>query len=539
MDCGSCHGQRLKPEFLAVLINDYNINQIANLSIDQAKVYFENLYSPRVLSAKELKIANTILKEIIQRLSFLHNVGLDYLTLDRRSASLSGGESQRIRLATQIGTSLTGVIYILDEPSIGLHQRDNDKLIQTLKDLRELGNTVLVVEHDEATMLASDYLIDVGPGAGEHGGQIIAQGTPAEVIANPKSITGQYLSGKRKIDTPKKYRQGNTKVLKILGATEHNLKNIDVVIPLAKLVAITGVSGSGKSTLMTDILATALNQKFYRAKTAPGAHRGIEGLHHIDKVINIDQSPIGRTPRSNPATYTGAFTPVRDLFTVLPESKLRGFKAGRFSFNVTGGRCEACSGDGSLKIEMQFLPDVYVECDVCHGQRYNKETLDVHYRGKNISEVLNMTVEEALEFFHNIPAIRQKLTSLNEVGLSYIKLGQSATTLSGGEAQRIKLATELSRRATGKTLYILDEPTTGLHFEDIKKLLQVLNRLVDKGNTVLIIEHNLDVIKSVDWIIDMGPEGGNAGGQIVAEGTPKEISKNKKSYTGHYLSKVI
>lgn len=539
LDCPSCHGQRLKPEFLAVLIDKLNINQISNLAINEAKEFFVNLNANKILSSKELKIATPILKEIVLRLSFLSNVGLNYLTLDRRSASLSGGESQRIRLATQIGTSLTGVIYILDEPSIGLHQRDNDKLIQTLKDLRDLGNTVLVVEHDEATMLASDYLIDVGPGAGEHGGQIIAQGTPAEIIKNPQSITGQYLSGKKKIDQPKKYRAGNAKSIKIIGATEHNLKNVDVEIPLAKLVAITGVSGSGKSTLMTDILANALNQKFYRAKTAPGAHKSIEGLNHLDKVIDIDQSPIGRTPRSNPATYTGAFTPVRDLFASLPEAKLRGFKAGRFSFNVSGGRCEACSGDGSLKIEMQFLPDVYVECDVCHGKRYNKETLDVHYRGKNISEILEMTVEDALEFFRNIPIIRQKLHSLNEVGLSYIKLGQSATTLSGGEAQRIKLATELSRRATGKTLYILDEPTTGLHFEDIKKLLQVLNRLVDKGNTVLIIEHNLDVIKSVDWIIDMGPEGGAEGGEVIAVGTPIQIAKNKKSYTGYYLSKTI
>ncbi|HRH22204.1 MAG TPA: excinuclease ABC subunit UvrA, partial [bacterium] len=514
-----------------------NIHQVSKLPINETRDYFQNLITDKKLNAKELKISSPILKEIILRLNFLSNVGLDYLTIDRRSASLSGGESQRIRLATQIGTSLTGVIYILDEPSIGLHQRDNDKLITTLKNLRDLGNSVIVVEHDEATMMESDYLIDIGPGAGEHGGQVIAVGTPAEVCANPKSLTGAYLSGKQKIQQPKKYRAGNGKSIKIIGATEHNLKNINVEIPLGKLVAITGVSGSGKSTMMTDILANALNQKFYRAKTAPGAHKSIEGLNNIDKVIDIDQSPIGRTPRSNPATYTGLFTPIRDLFASLPESKLRGFKTGRFSFNVTGGRCEACSGDGSLKIEMQFLPDVYVECDVCHGQRYNKETLDVHYKGKNISQVLNMTVEEAKDFFSNIPIVRQKLTTLNEVGLSYIRLGQSATTLSGGEAQRIKLATELSRRATGKTLYILDEPTTGLHFEDIKRLLVVLNKLVDRNNSVLIIEHNLDVIKSVDWIIDLGPEGGAGGGQIVATGTPTDVAKIKESYTGRYLKK--
>jgi len=539
LDCPTCHGQRLKKEFLAVSVAEHSIHQVSCLPINEAKEYFQKLTSEKKLNTKEQKIAGAILKEILLRLTFLSNVGLDYLTIDRRSGSLSGGESQRIRLATQIGTSLTGVIYILDEPSIGLHQRDNDKLITTLKNLRDLGNTVLVVEHDEATMMESDYLIDIGPGAGEHGGQVVAVGTPAEVIANPKSLTGAYLSGKQKINIPKKFRSGSGKSIKIIGATEHNLKNIDVEIPLGKFVAFTGVSGSGKSTLMTDILANALTQKFYRSKTTPGTHKSIEGLNHIDKVIDIDQSPIGRTPRSNPATYTGLFTPIRDLYASLPESKLRGFKTGRFSFNVTGGRCEACSGDGSLKIEMQFLPDVYVECDICHGQRYNKETLDIHYKGKNISQVLDMTVEEAKEFFHNIPIIRQKLTTLNEVGLSYIKLGQSATTLSGGEAQRIKLATELSRRATGKTLYILDEPTTGLHFEDIKRLLIVLNKLVDKGNTVLIIEHNLDVIKSVDWIIDLGPEGGQKGGEIVAIGTPPDIAKNKNSFTGTYLKKVL
>jgi excinuclease ABC subunit A len=464
---------------------------------------------------------------------------LDYLTLGRAANTLSGGEAQRIRLATQIGSALMGVIYILDEPSIGLHQRDNNKLIGTLKKLRDLGNTVLVVEHDETTMLAADWLIDVGPGAGEHGGQIVAQGTPLAIKKNAKSLTGQYLNGKKFIATPVKYRPSNGKSLKIIKASEHNLKNIDVEFPLGLFIAITGVSGSGKSTLMTDILANALNQKLYRSKQMPGKHEKIEGLENIDKVINIDQSPIGRTPRSNPATYTGAFTPIRDLFASLPEAKIRGYKTGRFSFNVPGGRCEACGGDGMVKIEMQFLPDVYVECEICHGKRYNKEALEIHYKDKNISDVLNMTVEEGLAFFKNIPAIEQKLFTLNQVGLSYVKLGQSATTLSGGEAQRVKLATELSRRATGKTLYILDEPTTGLHFDDIKKLLHVLNQLVDKGNTVLIIEHNLDVIKSVDWIIDLGSEGGDKGGEVVAQGTPRQVAKIKKSYTGQYLSKIL
>lgn len=539
LDCPSCHGQRLKPEFLAVTVGGQNIAAITTNSIAHNKAFFKQLENNDCLSVKEKKIAKTILKEIGTRLNFLSNVGLDYLTLNRRSGSLSGGEAQRIRLATQIGTSLMGVLYILDEPSIGLHQRDNDKLITTLKNLRDLGNTVIVVEHDEKTMLAADYLIDVGPGAGEHGGQIVAAGTPTDIKNHPKSITGAYLSGKKTIPLPKQYRTGSGKVIKIIGASEHNLKNIDVDLPLGKLVAITGVSGSGKSTLMTDILANALNKKFYRAKTPVGAHQDLIGLDSIDKVINIDQSPIGRTPRSNPATYTGAFTPVRDLFASLPEAKLRGYKAGRFSFNVQGGRCEACSGDGMIKIEMQFLPDVYVECDICHGRRYNKETLDIHYKGKNIAEILNMTVEEARGFFLHIPAINQKLATLSEVGLDYVKLGQSATTLSGGEAQRIKLATELARRATGKTLYILDEPTTGLHFEDIKKLLEVLNKLVDKGNSVLIIEHNLDVIKSVDWIIDLGPEGGENGGQLVGCGTPRDLVKLNNSHTGRYLKEII
>ncbi|MFA5359619.1 MAG: excinuclease ABC subunit UvrA, partial [Patescibacteria group bacterium] len=537
--CPTCGGKRLKPEMLAVKIADMSIYDISSKTIDQEKKFFNELTNSKTISARDKKIATQILKEICARLDFLSNVGLDYLTLGRTANTLSGGEAQRIRLATQIGSALMGVIYILDEPSIGLHQRDNNKLIGTLKKLRDLGNTVIVVEHDEATMLEADWLVDIGPGAGEHGGQIVAQGAPLAIKKNAKSLTGQYLSGKKFITAPVKYRAGSGKKLTIIKASEHNLKNIDVEFPLGMFIAITGVSGSGKSTLMTDILANALNQKLYRAKQAPGKHETIKGLENIDKVINIDQSPIGRTPRSNPATYTGAFTPIRDLFASLPEAKIRGYKTGRFSFNVPGGRCEACGGDGMVKIEMQFLPDVYVECEVCHGQRYNKEALEIHYKEKNISDVLNMTVEEGLEFFKNIPAIEQKLFTLNQVGLSYVKLGQSATTLSGGEAQRVKLATELSRRATGKTLYILDEPTTGLHFDDIKKLLHVLNQLVDKGNTVLIIEHNLDVIKSVDWIIDLGPEGGDKGGEIVAEGTPRQVANNKKSYTGQYLSKAL
>jgi excinuclease ABC subunit A len=537
--CPICQGKRLKPEILAVTIAGRSINQAADQSVVQAKQFFAGLADSGALSAREKKIGARIIKEICARLDFLSNVGLDYLTLARSANTLSGGEAQRIRLATQIGSSLQGVIYILDEPSIGLHQRDNNKLISALKKLRDLGNTVIVVEHDEATMIAADWLVDIGPGAGEHGGQIVAAGTPKEIKNNPKSLTGQYLSGQKSIPTPSKYRAGNGKTLTIIGANEHNLKNLDVEFPLGKFIAITGVSGSGKSTLMTDILAKALNQKLYRAKEAPGKHRRLEGLENIDKVIDIDQSPIGRTPRSNPATYTGVFTPIRDLFAALPEAKIRGYRAGRFSFNVPGGRCEACGGDGVIKIEMQFLPDIYVECDVCHGRRYNQEVLEIHYKGKNISQVLNMTVEEAMDLFKNIPTIQQKLATLNQVGLGYIKLGQSATTLSGGEAQRVKLATELSRRATGKTLYILDEPTTGLHFDDIKKLLQVLGQLVDKGNTVLIIEHNLDVIKSVDWIIDLGPEGGDKGGQIVAQGTPRQIAKNKKSYTGQYLGRIL
>jgi excinuclease ABC subunit A len=537
--CPKCHGKRLKPEVLGVLIEESSIYDVASKTIDEAKKFFEKLDTASSLTAKDKKIAAQIIKEIRARLAFLSNVGLDYLTLDRSAVTLSGGEAQRIRLATQIGSALVGVLYILDEPSIGLHQRDNSKLIQTLKELRDLGNSVVVVEHDEETIEASDFVVDVGPRAGIHGGEIVAVGTPQEIKANAKSLTGQYLSGKKSIPLTKKYRAGNGRSLKIVGASENNLKKIDVEIPLGKLVAITGVSGSGKSTLMNDILAKSLTKHFYGSKEEPGKHERIEGLHAIDKVIDIDQSPIGRTPRSNPATYTGAFTPIRDLFAALPEAKIRGYKSGRFSFNVPGGRCEACAGDGLVKIEMQFLPDVYVECEVCHGKRYNKEALEIYYKGKNIYDVLDMTVEEAMNFFENVPAIYQKIAMLYEVGLGYIKVGQSATTLSGGEAQRVKLATELSRRSTGKTLYILDEPTTGLHFDDIKNLLEVLSKLVDRGNTVLIIEHNLDVIKSADWIIDLGPEGGNKGGTLVAEGTPKDIAKAKNSYTGQYLKKML
>ncbi len=533
--CPKCDGQRLKEEVLGVLVNDKSIAEVSDMTVEQSGAFFVGLK----LSAREQKIAKQVLKEINDRLSFLHNVGLDYLTLNRGAASLSGGEAQRIRLATQIGSALTGVIYVLDEPTIGLHQKDNERLIATLKHLRDLGNTVLVVEHDADTMLAADEIVDIGPGAGKHGGEIVAQGTPAQLMKNPKSLTGKYLSGVLNIPLPKQYRKGNGKKIVVKGASEHNLKNVDVEIPLAKFVCLTGVSGSGKSTLMIDILAKALAQKLYHAKDLPGAHKSLTGIEHIDKVIHIDQSPIGRTPRSNPATYTGVFTAIRDLYTEIPEAKIRGYKAGRFSFNVKGGRCEGCSGDGLVRIEMQFLPDVYVECEECHGARYNKEALEIHYHARNISEVLNMTVEEATTFFEKIPAIQEKLKTLFEVGLGYMTLGQSATTLSGGEAQRIKLATELSRRATGKTLYLLDEPTTGLHFEDIKRLLGVLQRLVDKSNTVLIIEHNLDVIKSADWVIDLGQGGGDKGGELVAQGTPKDVAKSKRSFTGQYLKRVL
>ncbi len=537
--CPSCQGKRLKKEALAVKIQGNSIYDISNQNISDSQKFFQELESSKKFSNKEKKIAFQIIKKIRSRLTFLLNVGLDYLTLDRTATTLSGGEAQRIRLATQIGSALVGVLYVLDEPSIGLHQRDLARLIKTLKKLKDLGNTVIVVEHDENIITSSDWIIDVGPGAGEHGGKIVATGTAEHIKKNKKSITGQYLSKTKIISLPKKFRQGNKKTLKIIKAAENNLKNIDVTLPLGKFIAITGVSGSGKSSLMIDVLANALSQSFHRSKKRAGSYEKIEGIKNLDKIININQSPIGKTPRSNSTTYTGAFTPIRDLFASLPEAQIRGYKAGRFSFNVTGGRCEACKGDGMIKIEMQFLPDVYVECEVCHGKRYNKEALEIYYKNKNISDILNMTVEEAMEFFKNIPSIYQKVSMLYEVGLGYIKLGQSATTLSGGEAQRVKLATELSKKATNKTLYILDEPTIGLHFDDIKNLLAVLNKLVDKGNTILIIEHNMDVIKSVDWILDLGLEGGDKGGYLVAEGTPKDIAKVKKSYTGQYLKKYL
>lgn len=533
--CHACRGKRLKPAVLAVTVNDKSIMDICELSIDDAHGYFENLS----LNDKEKHIAEQILKEIKARLSFLQDVGLNYLSLLRSAATLSGGEAQRIRLATQIGSGLMGVLYVLDEPSIGLHQRDNNRLIATLKHLRDLGNTVIVVEHDEDTIRTADYLVDIGPGAGVHGGKIVAQGSPEKVAANEKSITGQYLQGKRSIATPKKRRGGNGKTLSVKGAREHNLKNIDVDIPLGKLVVVSGVSGSGKSTLINDILSKELSARLHRANTVPGKHDDIEGIKQLDKAVIIDQSPIGRTPRSNPATYTGVFTPVRELFASVPEAKLRGYSPGRFSFNVKGGRCENCRGDGIIKIEMHFLPDVYVPCEVCKGKRYNREALEIHYKGKTISDVLEMTCETALEFFANIPSVARKLQTLVDVGLGYITLGQPATTLSGGEAQRIKLASELSRRATGRTMYILDEPTTGLHMADVEKLLDVLHKLVDTGNSMIVIEHNLDVIKSADHIIDMGPDGGQHGGSVIAEGTPEQVAKNKNSYTGQYLKKMI
>ncbi|MEK7584296.1 MAG: excinuclease ABC subunit UvrA [Patescibacteria group bacterium] len=531
--CPKCNGKRLRPEALCVHVDGKDVSQVVAMTIEDSRSFFTHM--TKKLTERELKIAHQILKEITGRLKFLHNVGLDYLTLDRTSASLSGGEAQRIRLATQIGSSLVGVIYILDEPSIGLHQRDNDKLIATLKMLRDLPNTVIVVEHDYDTIVAADYVVDIGPGAGKHGGEVVAQGTPEQIKKVKNSLTGQYISHKLQLDLPKKRRKGNGRYLNIYGASEFNLKNVDVGIPLGKFVCLTGGSGSGKSTLMVEILAKALSKHFFHSKDNPGAHKKIDGIEHLDKVINIDQSPIGRTPRSNPATYTGLFTYIRDLYSMLPEAQIRGYKAGRFSFNVKGGRCETCQGDGLVKIEMNFLPDVYVECEECHGDRYNPQALEVHYKGKNISDVLRMTVEEAKDFFSNIPNIFNKLSILDEVGLGYIQLGQSATTLSGGEAQRIKLATELSRRSTGKTLYILDEPTTGLHFVDVRRLLIVLNRLVDKGNTVLVIEHNMDVIRSADWVIDLGPEGGDKGGEVVAFGTPEDIARVARSYTGQYL----
>ncbi len=533
--CPACKGKRLKPEILAVKVNENSIMDISELSVKKAIDFFQNIK----LDKTKTEIAKQIVKEILNRLNFLENVGLSYLTLNRAANTLSGGEAQRIRLATQIGSKLSGVIYVLDEPSIGLHQNDNDKLIKTLVDLRDLGNTVIVVEHDIDTMLASDYLIDIGPGAGKHGGLVVSKGTPAEVIKDKNSITGQYLSGEKEIKVPKKRRKGNGSKLKILGATEHNLKNIDIEIPLGTFVSVTGVSGSGKSTLINSILVKSVSKEIYGSKAMPGAHKEIHGIDNLDKIINIDQSAIGRTPRSNPATYTGVFTDIRDLFAKTPEAKLRGYKSGRFSFNVKGGRCEICKGDGIKKIEMHFLPDVYVPCESCKGKRYNTEALEIKYRGKNIHEVLQMTVEDALDFFKSIPSVATKLQTLFEVGLGYIRLGQPANTLSGGEAQRIKLATELSKRATGKTLYVLDEPTTGLHFADVNKLLEVLQKLVDKGNTVLVIEHNLDVIKSVDHVIDLGPDGGDEGGYLVGFGTPEQLIKNEKSYTGMWLKKIL
>jgi len=536
--CPACLGARLKPEILGVKIDNLSIFEVTNKSVKDFKILINGWLKNETIWNGQFKIVEPIVKEMTKNLEFLANVGLDYLTLSRSAATLSGGEAQRIRLASQVGSTLSGVLYVLDEPSIGLHQRDNDKLITTLKNLRDNGNTVIVVEHDASTILAADWLIDIGPGAGDFGGQVLFTGTPNDIKKCSASLTGAYLAGKKEIKVPKQFRKGNGQAIKIVGATEHNLKNITVEIPLGKLVAITGVSGSGKSTLMSDILANALSQKFYRAKIEPGAHQELTGLEFINKVIDIDQSPIGRTPRSNPATYTGLFTYIRDLFAELPEARVKGLNAGHFSFNVPGGRCENCAGDGVIKVEMQFLSDVYLTCEVCGGKKFKSKVLEVLYQGKNISEILDMTVEEAKEFFKDHSAISQKLKTLDEVGLGYIKLGQSATTFSGGEAQRIKLATELSRRATGKTLYILDEPTTGLHFADIDRLLKVLNMLVDQGNTVLIIEHNLDVIKSVDWVIDLGPEGGEAGGYLVAAGTPLAVAKVAKSFTGRYLSKI-
>ncbi|KAB2329084.1 excinuclease ABC subunit UvrA [Cytobacillus depressus] len=533
--CPACKGYRLKKETLAVLISGQHIGKVTELSVEEAFTFFDQLN----LSEKEMKIANLIFREIKERLGFLVNVGLDYLTLSRAAGTLSGGEAQRIRLATQIGSRLTGVLYILDEPSIGLHQRDNDRLIDTMKNMRDIGNTLIVVEHDEDTMMAADYLIDIGPGAGVHGGTIISAGTPEEVMNDPNSLTGQYLSGKKFIPLPVERRKNDGRFIEIKGAKENNLKNVSVKIPLGTFISVTGVSGSGKSTLINEILHKTLAQKLNRAKTRPGEHKEIKGIEHLDKVIDIDQSPIGRTPRSNPATYTGVFDDIRDVFATTNEAKVRGYKKGRFSFNVKGGRCEACRGDGIIKIEMHFLPDVYVPCEVCHGKRYNRETLEVKYKGKNISDVLEMTVEDAVVFFENIPKISRKLQTIEDVGLGYVKLGQPATTLSGGEAQRVKLASELHRRSTGRSLYILDEPTTGLHVDDISRLLVVLQRLVENGDTVLVIEHNLDVIKAADYLIDLGPEGGDKGGTIIATGTPEQVAEVPASYTGKYLKPIL
>ena len=533
--CQTCHGARLKKESLSVKVGDKNINELTDMSIDKIKDFLNTLQ----LNNKDKMIADQILKELNKRLQFLIDVGLEYLTLSRSAGSLSGGEAQRIRLATQIGSGLTGVLYILDEPSIGLHQRDNEKLLATLRKLRDLGNTVLVVEHDEDTMYAADQIIDIGPGAGVHGGKVIAQGTAEEIKLVPESITGQYLSGKKQILVPKKRRKSNGKAIEVKGATEHNLKNINVKFPLGQFICVTGVSGSGKSTLVNEILYKTVAKEIYGSNEKPGKCKEIKGLENVDKIINIDQSPIGRTPRSNPATYTGVFDVIRDIFAATQEAKMRGYDKGGFSFNVAGGRCEACSGDGVLKIEMHFLPDIYVPCEVCKGKRYNRETLEVKYKGKTISDVLDMTVEEALKFFENIPKIKSKIQTLYDVGLGYIKLGQPSTTLSGGEAQRVKLATELSKKATGKTLYILDEPTTGLHIADVHKLVDILQRLVDTGNSIIVIEHNLDLIKTADYIIDLGPEGGEKGGQIIAVGTPEQITRNDQSYTGKFLKKYL
>jgi excinuclease ABC subunit A len=535
--CPTCEGRRLKPEILAVTVDGRNIWQVSTLSITATCDFVTAL--PEKLTEREMTIARQVLKEIASRLGFLLDVGLDYLTLDRTSQTLSGGEAQRIRLATQIGSSLMGVLYILDEPSIGLHQRDNAKLIATLTRLRDLGNTVLVVEHDEETIRTADWVIDIGPGAGEHGGEIIANGPLETILAEPRSITGAYLRGELQVAIPATRRKGSGQSIVIRGAREHNLKNLDVAFPLACFVAVTGVSGSGKSTLVSDILYRALARELNAARDKPGAHDSIEGLAAIDKVIDIDQSPIGRTPRSNPATYTGLFAPIRELFAGTQEARVRGYKPGRFSFNVKGGRCEHCKGDGILKIEMQFLPDVYVPCEICKGKRYNREALEIHYKGRSIAEVLEMTIEEALEFYSAVPSVRSKLQTLNDVGLGYVHLGQPATTLSGGEAQRVKLATELSKRATGRTVYVLDEPTTGLHMADVEKLLHVLHRLVDTGNTVVVIEHNLDVVKTADWIVDLGPEGGERGGYVIAEGTPEEVARVPGSATGEYLARVL
>lgn len=533
--CTTCHGARLKPEVLAITVGGKNIEEVTDMTIKEAAQFFSSLS----LSQRELVIGEQILKEIKARLGFLNNVGLDYLTMSRAAGTLSGGEAQRIRLATQIGSGLVGVLYILDEPSIGLHQRDNDRLIETLKGLRDLGNTLLVVEHDEDTMRAADFLVDIGPGAGEHGGQVIAAGPVPEVMANPKSITGQYLAGKKFIALPEKRRKPGKAAIEVRGAKENNLQNINVKFPIGLFNVVTGVSGSGKSTLINEILYKGLSNKLYRTYHRVGKHKEIRGMDYVDKVINIDQSPIGRTPRSNPATYTGVFDAIRELYSQTPEAKMRGYKQGRFSFNVKGGRCEACRGDGIIKIEMHFLPDVYVPCEVCKGARYNRETLEVKYKGKSIADVLDMTVDDAVDFFAAIPKIHRKMITLQEVGLGYIRLGQPATTLSGGEAQRVKLATELARRSTGKTMYILDEPTTGLHAEDIRKLLLVLQKLVDAGDTVVVIEHNLDVIKTADYIIDLGPEGGSGGGTVIAKGTPEDVATVKESYTGQFLGPVL